>query len=164
MTNKKFKTDERIVRMTNKIISETYFVVVLLLIISVLIKTYIMRAPYTDYITELGIIIVSTIYISVRSMLAGNPLMDTSKRNRVLTIVIALGLSLIITVVNGVKNYLNYGEKYAGLFDLHYLVALVVIFISSFALISVMLLFIYVCHRGGERKIEEELSGDNEKE
>ncbi len=121
--------------------------VVLLLFISVLVKAYVLKSDYTNYIAELVVIVLSVIYVSVRSMMAGNNLMDTSKRNKTICILGTLGMSIIITVINGVKNYANYGEHYSGLFDWHFLAALAITFISSFVLISVGLLFIYVTRK-----------------
>lgn len=156
--------DERVVQTTNKILSEAYFVIMLLLIVSIVVKTYVMDEPFTHYITEIGVIIVSAIYIAIRSMLTGNNLMDTSKRNKILTVFAILGLSLVVTASNGVKNYSNYGEQYSGIFDFHFLAVLAVTFLSSAALISIVLLFIYICHIRGQRKLEKEISYDDDEE
>lgn len=160
MKNKKIK-DERIVQMQNRILGEAYFVMVLLLFISILVKAYVLKSDYTNYITELVIIVLSTIYVAVRSMIAGNNLMNTSKRNKTLCILGTFGASIIITVINGVRNYANYGEQYSGLLDLHFLAALAVTFISSLALISVGLLFVYLCHKKGQQRIEKKLNDDD---
>ena len=93
MRNKKVK-DERIIQVQNKILGEAYFVTVLLLFISILVKAYVMKCDYTNYITELIIIILSAIYIAVRSMMCGNNLMDTSKRNKTLCVLGAFGASI----------------------------------------------------------------------
>ena len=156
--------DERVVQTTNKILSEAYFVIMPLLIVSIVVKTYVMDEPFTHYITEIGVIIVSAIYIAIRSMLTGNNLMDTSKRNKILTVFAILGLSLVVTASNGVKNYSNYGEQYSGIFDFHFLAVLAVTFLSSAALISIVLLFIYICHIRGQRKLEKEISYDDDEE
>lgn len=159
MKNKKVK-DERIVQVQNKILGETYFIIVFLLFISVLVKAYVMKSDYTNYIAELLIIVLSVIYVAVRSMVAGNNLMGTSKRNKILCVLGTFGASIIITVINGVKNYTSYGEHYSGLFDWHFLAALAITFISSLALISVGLLFIYLCHKKGQQRIEKKLNDD----
>ena len=156
--------DERVVQTTNKILSEAYFVIMLLLIVSIVVKTYVMDEPFTHYITEIGVIIVSAIYIAIRSMLTGNNLMDTSKRNKILTVFAILGLSLVVTASNGVKNYSNYGEQYSGIFDFHFLAVLAVTFLSSAALISIVLLFIYICHIRGQRKLEKQIRYDDDEE
>ncbi|MBC6681410.1 DUF6773 family protein [Zhenpiania hominis] len=156
--------DERVVQTTNKILSEAYFVIMLLLIVSIVVKTYVMGEPFTHYITEIGVIIVSAIYIAIRSMLTGNNLMDTSKRNKILTVFAILGLSLVVTASNGVKNYSNYGEQYSGIFDFHFLAVLAVTFLSSAALISIVLLFIYICHIRGQRKLEKQIRYDDDEE
>ena len=161
MRNKKVK-DERIIQVQNKILGEAYFVTVLLLFISILGKAYVMKCDYTNYITELIIIILSAIYIAVRSMMCGNNLMDTSKRNKTLCVLGAFGASIVITAINGVRNYTNYGEHYSGLLDWHFLATLAVTFISSFVLISIGILFVYLCHQKGQQRIEKKLNDDIE--
>ena len=163
MRNKKVK-DERIIQVQNKILGEAYFVTVLLLFISILVKAYVMKCDYTNYITELIIIILSAIYITVRSMMCGNNLMDTSKRNKTLCVLGAFGASIVITAINGVRNYTNYGEHYSGLLDWHFLAALAVTFISSFVLISIVILFVYLCHKKGQQRIEKKLNDDIEED
>lgn len=163
MRNKKIK-DERIIQVQNKILGEAYFVTVLLLFISILVKAYVMKCDYTNYITELIIIILSAIYIAVRSMMCGNNLMDTSKRNKTLCVLGAFGASIVITAINGVRNYTNYGEHYSGLLDWHFLAALAVTFISSFVLISIVILFVYLCHKKGQQRIEKKLNDDIEED
>ena len=163
MRNKKVK-DERIIQVQNKILGEAYFVTVLLLFISILVKAYVMKCDYTNYITELIIIILSAIYIAVRSMMCGNNLMDTSKRNKTLCVLGAFGASIVITAINGVRNYTNYGEHYSGLLDWHFLATLAVTFISSFVLISIVILFVYLCHQKGQQRIEKKLNDDIEED
>ena len=163
MRNKKVK-DERIIQVQNKILGEAYFVTVLLLFISILVKAYVMKCDYTNYITELIIIILSAIYIAVRSMMCGNNLMDTSKRNKTLCVLGAFGASIVITAINGVRNYTNYGEHYSGLLDWHFLATLAVTFISSFVLISIRILFVYLCHQKGQQRIEKKLNDDIEED
>jgi hypothetical protein len=163
MRNKKVK-DERIIQVQNKILGEAYFITVLLLSISILVKAYVMKCDYTNYITELIIIILSAIYIAVRSMMCGNNLMDTSKRNKTLCVLGAFGASIVITAINGVRNYTNYGEHYSGLLDWHFLATLAVTFISSFVLISIGILFVYLCHQKGQQRIEKKLNDDIEED
>ena len=136
----------------------------LLLFISILGKAYVMKCDYTNYITELIIIILSAIYIAVRSMMCGNNLMDTSKRNKTLCVLGAFGASIVITAINGVRNYTNYGEHYSGLLDWHFLATLAVTFISSFVLISIGILFVYLCHQKGQQRIEKKLNDDIEED
>ena len=163
MRNKKVK-DERIIQVQNKILGEAYFITVLLLSISILVKAYVMKCDYTNYITELIIIILSAIYIAVRSMMCGNNLMDTSRRNKTLCVLGAFGASIVITAINGVRNYTNYGEHYSGLLDWHFLATLAVTFISSFVLISIGILFVYLCHQKGQQRIEKKLNDDIEED
>ncbi len=160
MNHKKIK-DERMIQMQNKILGEAYFVVVFLLGISILVKAFVMGEQYTAFMSELGAIVLSTVYYAVRSMIMGNDLMVTSKRNKMLCIFGTLGASIVITAINGIRNYANYGEQYSGILDLRFLAALAITLISSFILISFGLLFIYLCHRKGQQKIEKTLDEED---
>ena len=113
MKEKKVK-DERLVQLTNRILKETYLLMAGLLVISVLVKTYGLKLPYTQSIPELIILLVSCLYVAVRSMFLGGDLVDTSKQGKRLTILAALGLSLVVAILNGARNYAAYGDQYRG--------------------------------------------------
>lgn len=156
MKNKKIK-DERIVQLTNKIFGEAFLVVVFGLIVSVMVKAYLFNLPVTEYASELIIVALSILYVAVRSMIKGNTLIDASKRGKLLSGILILLLSIGVTVLNGIKNYASYKELYTGIFDMHFLMVLLVSFISSTIFISLAFFLIYVLHKKGQQKIEKEI-------
>lgn len=156
MKNKKIK-DERIVQLTNKIFGEAFLVVVFGLIVSVMVKAYLFNLPVTEYASELIIVALSILYVAVRSMIKGNTLIDASKRGKLLSVILILLLSIGVTVLNGIKNYASYKELYTGIFDTHFLMVLLVSFISSTIFISLAFFLIYVLHKKGQQKIEKEI-------
>lgn len=154
--------DERVLQLNNKIQSEAYFVVLFLSLASVFIKSYVMDMSFSQYAVELGIIILSTAYTAVRSMMVGYNFMNTSKGGKVLTVSGILALCIAITIMNGIKNYSLYGDKYTGIFDGHFIAVLVVTFISAVIFISVVFTLLYWFNRNGQQRIERMLNKEEE--
>lgn len=163
MKIKKIK-DERVLQLNNKIQSEAYSVVLFLLATSVFIKCYIMDMSFSQYEVELGIIILSISYIAVRSMLVGYNFMNTSKGGKVLTVSAILVLSLTVSIINGIRNYSLYGDKYTGIFDGHFIAVLVVTFISAAIFISVVFALLYWFNMKGQQRIEKKLKEGDEQD
>jgi uncharacterized membrane protein len=160
MKIKKIK-DERVLQLNNKIQSEAYFVVLFLLAASVFIKVYVMDMSFSQYAFELGIILLSTAYITVRSMFVGYSFMDTSKSGKISAI---LALSLAICIINGIRNYSLYGYKYTGIFDGHFIAVLLITFISQAVFISVVFTILYWLNRIGQQRIEKKLNEEDEQD
>ena len=153
MKIKKIK-DERVLQLNNKIQSEAYLIVLFLAVISILVKSYIMDMSFLNYIAELGIIILSTIYIAIRGMFTGYNFMNNSKSRKILTVSGILILSLAISIINGVKNYSLYSDKYTGIFDGLFIAVLIFTFISTAIFIGVVFVLLYWLNRKGQQRIE----------
>lgn len=159
-TYKKIK-DERIIQLNNKIQSEAFFVVIALLAISIFIKTYILNMTVSEYIAELTIIIVSVIYLSIRGSVVGYCSIDTSKHGKKLTILGILGLSVAITIFNGIRNYTVYGEKYTSILDGHFISILVVTFITSAVFNSIVVGAVTGIEIIGQKRVEKKIENDD---
>ncbi|HBC30510.1 MAG TPA: hypothetical protein DIW17_11665 [Clostridiales bacterium] len=159
MKNKKLK-DERILQLNNKIQSEAYLLVLFLAIISVFIKSYVMDMPFTQYAAELGIIILSIAYIAIRSMLIGYDFMNNSKNKKAPTILIIFISSLAISIVNGIRNFSLYGDKYTGILDGLFISVLAVTFIYAVIFISVVFVILSFLNAKGQQRIENKLKED----
>ncbi len=163
MKIKKIK-DERILQLNNKIQSEAYFVVLFLLFVSIFIKFYVMDMSLSQYAVELGIIILSTVYITVRSVIVGYNFMNTSKGANILTVSGVLALSLVISIINGIRNYSLYNDKYTGIFDGHFIAVLVVTFVSALVFISTIFAILYLLNKKGQQRIEKKLNEEDERD
>lgn len=161
MKSKKIK-DERIVQLNNKIQSEAYILITLFLSISIFIKAYIINMTISNYITELIVISISISYITIRGSMIGYSSIDTSKYNKNLMIFVIFGLSLIISVVNGIRNYSFYGDKYTGIFDRNFLAVLIFTFISSSIFIALILGLVSSIDKVGKKRLEKKLENDEE--
>lgn len=161
MNMKKIK-DERVLQLNNKIQSEAYLIVLFLLTASIFIKSYVMDMSFSQYAVEFGIIILSTIYIAVRGIFLGYNSMNNSKNGKKLTGLAILVLSLAISIINGIKNYSLYSDKYTGILDGHFIAVLVITFISTAIFISVALVLLYWFNWKGQQRIERKLHEDDE--
>lgn len=156
--------DERVIQLNNKIHSEAYFVVLFLSAASVFVKSYFMELPFLEYAVEFGLIVLSTIYIAVRGMLIGNEFMNTSKSGKISAVSSIILMSLIISIVNGIRNYFVYGDKYTGVLDGHFIAILVVTFISSVIFTSVIIGLLYWSNGKGQQRIEKKLKDEEDQE
>ena len=163
MKKKKVK-DERLERLSDKLMKEAYILVVAALLAAVVVKNYVLGLPLSYYVTDLVIALVSVLYIAVRSMFCGNALADSSKQGRRVTILAALVLSLAVTALIGVRNYMTYGDNYRGLLDPYFLAALGIAFLACLALVSAGLYAIYYCHKKGQARVDKQLEAAEEEE
>lgn len=163
MKEKKTK-DERLTRLSDKLMKEAYLLVVVALLAAAVVKNYVLGLPLGYYATDLVIVLVSVLYIAVRSMFCGNTLADDTRQGRRVTVLAALALSLVVTVLVGVRNYMTYGENYRGLLDPYFLAVLALVFLSCLALVSAGLYAIYYCHKKGQARVDKQLEETEEEE
>lgn len=83
------------------------------------------------------------------------------KREKVWSAVI-IGISIIISIINGVKNYSMYGEKYTGIFDGHFLAVLGITFLSSLVFTAVMIGAIFSIEEYGQKRLEKKLDDEED--
>ncbi|MGV8907062.1 MAG: DUF6773 family protein [Acetobacterium sp.] len=163
MKTKKIK-DERVLQLNAKIQSEAYLIVLFLAAISIFIKSYVLDMSFSQYGVELGIIIISTVYTAVRGALLGYKFMNNSKNGKLLTVSAILISSLMISIINGIKNYSQYGDHYSGIFDGYFIAALVITFISAVVFISVVVTLLYWLNKKGQQMIEKKLGEEDERD
>ena len=96
--NRQKITDERVVRLNQKVQSEGFQAALLLAAASATVKTYVFDMGPRDVAAELIIILGSLCYVAVRSALLGHGFMDSSRWGKVLTAAAVVGLSLAVCV------------------------------------------------------------------
>lgn len=160
-TSKKIK-DERIVQLNNKIQSEAFILVVALLALSIFIKAYMLDKGVQEYLTELIVMIISLVYLSIRGAIVGYSSMDNLSFGKKFKLISILLLSIVITVFNGIRNYTLYGENYTGIFDFHFLAVIGVTFISSLIFITLILGAVYSVEKIGQKRLEKQFESDEE--
>ena len=154
--------DERIIQLNNKIQSEAFILVIVILALSVFIKSYIFDMGVREYLIELIIMLASIAYLSIRGAMVGYSSMDSiyfGKKFKILSVLLS---AILITLFNGIRNYTLYGENYTGISDIHFLSVIGVTFISSLAFVAFLLGAVYSIERIGQKRLEKQL--DNKKE
>lgn len=122
--------DERVIIQKQKILSEAYVILMVVLIISIFIQQNLLNAPFEQYAVECICFIGISIYILIRNLMLGIDMFGEKKK----AIIIALRSSIIagiaVTVVTGILNYIKYAEKYEGKL-VFFAISLLIIFISA---------------------------------
>lgn len=114
------------------------------------------------YLTLFNMLFIFTLYISVRDMFLGCNLTNNSKYRKILNVSAVLILSLVVSIINGIKNYSLYSDKYTGIFDGHFLATIVVTFVSSPTLITVILTLLYGLDKVGQQRLEKKLNNNEQ--
>lgn len=154
--------DERIVQLNNKIQSEAFILTIMILALSIFIKSYIFDMGVREYLIELIIMIVSIAYLSIRGDMVGYSSMNTIYFGKKFKIIAILLLAILITIFNGIRNYTFYGKNYDGISDIHFLSVIGVTFISSLIFVSFLLGAVYSIERIGQKRLEKQLDNDEE--
>lgn len=154
--------DERIVQLNNKIQSEAFILTIMILALSIFIKSYIFDMGIREYLIELIIMIVSIAYLSIRGAMVGYSSMNTIYFGKKFKIIAILLLAILITIFNGIRNYTFYGKNYDGISDIHFLSVIGVTFISSLIFVSFLLGAVYSIERIGQKRLEKQLDNDEE--
>lgn len=154
--------DERIIQLNNKIQSEAFILTIMILALSIFIKSYIFDMGVREYLIELIIMIVSIAYLSIRGDMVGYNSMNTICFGKKFKIIAILLLAILITIFNGIRNYTFYGKNYDGISDIHFLSVIGVTFISSLIFVSFLLGAVYSIERIGQKRLEKQLDNDEE--
>ena len=154
--------DERIVQLNNKIQSEAFILIIAILALSIFIKAYMLDMGVREYLTEMIVMIVSIVYLSIRGAMVGYSSMDNLYSGKKFKVISALLLAVLITVFNGIRNYTMYGEKYTGILDVHFLAVIGVTFISSLIFVTLILGAVYSIEKIGQKRLEKQFNNDEE--
>ncbi|MGM9903985.1 hypothetical protein A5844_000141 [Enterococcus sp. 10A9_DIV0425] len=161
MNHKKIK-DERIIQMNHKIQSEAFLLVLALIGISLFVKSNLLDLTLSDYMAELLIVGVALIYLMVRSVMIGHEMMDPSKHAKKLRIIGILGISLLVALSTGIRNYLLYEEAYTGIFDGYFLAVLGITFCSSILFTTLIFFLVSSVNQFGQKRLEKKINQEEE--
>lgn len=154
--------DERIIQLNNKIQSEAFILVIAILALSIFIKAYMLDMGVREYLTEMIVMIVSIVYLSIRGAMVGYSSMDNLYFGKKFKVISTLLLAVLITIFNGIRNYTMYGEKYTGILDVHFLAVIGVTFISSLIFVTLILGAVYSIEKIGQKRLEKQFNNDEE--
>ncbi len=154
--------DERIIQLNNKIQSEAFILVIAILALSIFIKAYMLDMGVREYLTEMIVMIVSIVYLSIRGAMVGYSSMDNLYFGKKFKVISTLLLAVLITIFNGIRNYTMYGEKYTGILDIHFLAVIGITFISSLIFVTLILGAVYSIEKIGQKRLEKQFDNDEE--
>ena len=154
--------DERIVQLNNKTQSEAFILIIAILALSIFIKAYMLDMGVREYLTEMIVMIVSIVDLSIRGAMVGYSSMDNLYFGKKFKVISALLLAVLITVFNGIRNYTMYGEKYTGILDVHFLAVIGITFISSLIFVTLILGAVYSIEKIGQKRLEKQFDNDEE--
>lgn len=154
--------DERIIQLNNKIQSEAFILVIAILALSIFIKAYMLDMGVQEYLTEMIVMIVSIVYLSIRGAMVGYSSMDNLYFGKKFKVISTLLLAVLITIFNGIRNYTMYGEKYTGILDVHFLAVIGITFISSLIFVTLILGTVYSIEKIGQKRLEKQFDNDEE--
>lgn len=154
--------DERIIQLNNKIQSEAFILVIAILALSIFIKAYMLDIGVREYLTEMIVMIVSIVYLSIRGAMVGYSSMDNLYFGKKFKVISTLLLAVLITIFNGIRNYTMYGEKYTGILDVHFLAVIGITFISSLIFVTLILGAVYSIEKIGQKRLEKQFDNDEE--
>ena len=154
--------DERIIQLNNKIQSEAFILVIAILALSNFIKAYMLDMGVREYLTEMIVMIVSIVYLSIRGAMVGYSSMDNLYFGKKFKVISTLLLAVLITIFNGIRNYTMYGEKYTGILDVHFLAVIGITFISSLIFVTLILGAVYSIEKIGQKRLEKQFDNDEE--
>lgn len=154
--------DERIIQLNNKIQSEAFILVIAILALSIFIKAYMLDMGVRKYLTEMIVMIVSIVYLSIRGAMVGYSSMDNLYFGKKFKVISTLLLAVLITIFNGIRNYTMYGEKYTGILDVHFLAVIGITFISSLIFVTLILGAVYSIEKIGQKRLEKQFDNDEE--
>jgi len=153
--------DERILAQNCKIGSDTCYLLMFILFISILIQQYLFNAPFTQYAVELIAFFGASIYILIRNLTLGNNMFKSDKSAKKLVVATSVVCGVIVTVINGVFNYARYVEHYND--NLGFFIVTLAITFASTTVTSFIFFFItYLLNEKKKKQIEKKLNEDED--
>lgn len=152
---KKNNYDERVISERRNIQSDLAQILLCVLLISVFVQQFIFKYELKAYIVELLCFIFSGFYILFRNIVKGIDIVKDSNIKMNVSVT-----SIVTTIVFGTQNYMTYKEKYTVIFDFHFLMGVLIFFISVTLMSTLMFCGIKYLNDRKQKKINEKL--DNE--
>ncbi|MCI1965392.1 MAG: hypothetical protein LKJ17_04570 [Oscillospiraceae bacterium] len=156
--------DERIVAQRRKINSEAYGILMLALLCSMLVQQFLLNAPFQQYAGELICFFGVFLYVIIRHLTLGIDLYGEGKRSKTFLFINSIVTGTVVTVINGVLNYMQYAEKYKADGLGPFIAVLGVTFISAAAAAFVVLSGLHYLNNKKQAKIQKELDAKEQNE
>lgn len=152
--------DERAVALKRQISSEAFNLVMGALVISLLVKQYVLDVPFSQSMTEILCLSGAALYVLVRNIIAGNNVYESKKGSKKSLIYSSLAGGLGVCLSAGIFNYAKYSEKYAN--NWMFLAILAILFVSGSLFVFFMYLPIYKINQKRQKMIDSALDQDED--
>lgn len=153
--------DERVIIQKQKILSEAYVILMMVLIISIIVQQNILNAPFKQYAVEFICFFGISIYILIRNFMFGIDIFGDKKRARIMALINSIIAGITVTAVTGILNYIEYAEHYEGNLIL-FVISLLITFVSSVICTLVVFALISFINNRKINKIQKELDEEEE--
>lgn len=151
--------DERVLMQKQKLLSEAYGILMIVLLVSILIQQFLFNAPFEQYAVEFICFFGISIYILIRNLMLGINIFGDEKNEKKIALINSVVAGISVTIVNGTLNYIKYAEHYDGKFEF-FIATLLVTFISStictFAFFALLGFINHIKQKQIEKKLDEE--------
>jgi len=160
---KKRVKDERSIANRNKINSEAYVILMIILFSSVIIQQTFLNAPFEQYAVELIGFLGMTAYVAIRSIMTGVNLYDEEKKPTLFSFLLnGMIAGAVVTLINGFLNYSRYAEHYQRDRTWLFIATLGITFVSASALTFVVQLCISYFNNKKQMKLEKQLDEEED--
>ncbi|CUX37719.1 hypothetical protein BN3590_01077 [Clostridium sp. C105KSO15] len=149
--------DERVVAQRRKINSEAYGILMIVLLGSILVQQFLLNAPFKQYAVEVICFFGMSLYMTIRYMTLGLDIYGEGKRAKAIPLVNSIVAGLVVTVINGVLNYVQYAEKYKEEGIVYFIAVLAVTFISATISTFVVMSCLHYLNKKNQAKIQKQL-------
>ena len=154
--------DERIVMQNRKIASDTCYILMFTLFVSILVQQYSFNAPFSQYAVELIVLLVAFIHILIRKVLLGEAIFTARKTGFGTIATTSLVCGITVTAINGGLNYARYAERYSGN-PAMFPITLAITFVAATAGAFLPLAIAHFFDKKRRRQIETKLDEDENK-
>jgi peptidoglycan/LPS O-acetylase OafA/YrhL len=148
--------DERVVAQRRKINSEAYGILMIVLLGSILVQ-FLLNAPFKQYAVEVICFFGMSLYMTIRYMTLGLDIYGEGKRAKAIPFVNSIVAGLVVTVINGVLNYVQYAEKYIEEGIVYFIAVLAVTFISATISTFVVMSCLNYLNKKNQTRIQKQL-------
>lgn len=149
--------DERVAGQRRKINSEAYGILMIVLLCSIFVQEFLLKAPFEQYAVELIGFFGMSLYMIVRYITLGINIYGEGERAKATTFLNSVVAGIVVASMNGVLNYTQYSEKYSNDGIGYFLAMLAVTFISATIAVYVVLSCLNYLNTKNQAKIQKRL-------
>ena len=134
--------DERIELSKTKLKAKAFDLVIKFIFISILADMFIVKASWIDIIDKLSIAFLMIAFNLIANFYKGNFVSMPELPMKSIRLISTVLSALAITIPLSVKNYLQYADKYSGIFNIGFIGVVIIFFIQFLMFFEVLYFFL----------------------